>query len=402
MVGPKGSVADQFNWGRADTGCSNLVCTKCGDQVVWEKKTFIRHYKCSCTEWECRHLEAVTAYYIEGPADIEVEMPPWRCAGHPQTESPGPLSKKERAALLVEDSEAVHRWDRAYHTWAHTERASEILTLLEQSAVVTQLLFFELNPNLPGATRVADLAARMEDPGQAEMVSLTLAAVYKATSDQRVLEQMQRQALRPGWSADIIPYLEKPWLLEHAEEIVKAAPQAAARLCARAGRGSYGWDTKALAQLPLEVLRAGAAVMPRGRLYADELDVYWERDYEWLAAHMPELCSEASDFYFYFQEFLDRRGWQPNERIIQVWRAQAVDIEHAYNALPPLIRYDREWVVAHLGEIIDKSQTRGVWIVDKLKRVGVDIEPLIPVLRERDPKDLESHLPLWFPERSSK
>ena len=75
-----------------------------------------------------------------------------------------------------------------------------------------------------------------------------------------------------------------------------------------------------------------------------------------------------------------------------------MDPEHAYNALPALIRYAPEWVVANLGEIIDRSDTRGVWLVDELKRAGVDIRPLLPVLRERDLADLESSLPLWFPE----
>lgn len=405
MTGAEGTISEDphdFNWGRARTGCNNLVCTKCQETVSWEVSTRTRRYTCSCTKWDCRFTESVTEYYTMGPADIPVEMPPWRCAGHPQRQDSKPLTESEVAQLKAsEDSHITmaQKWEGAYFPWAHSPRGVEVLALIQSGDPLGQLTFYGWNPTLDGATRTAGLVSKLQNPEHAGLAARTLAQVYKASSDPIVLKQLQQLALRKDWASEAIPYLDKSWLRQRANDIVKADPSAAAALCSRAGRADIGWDQHALKTLPVEVLRAGAAKMPRSRLRAEELEVYWERDYEWLSSNLPKLCEEASDFYFYFEDFLLRHGWEPSPRIVSVWRAQAFDTEHAYNSLPPLVRFDAVWVTEHLGEIIDKSQTRGVWLVDKLRQAGVDIEPLLPVLKERDPKDLESHLPLWFPDQ---
>jgi hypothetical protein len=393
-----------YNWGRSQSGCNNLVCQDCQQPVSHSVRGTTRHYECECTKWPCRGLESVTTYRTEGPADIPIEMPPWRCAGHPLMTSPGPLSAQERDEITApgEPVQMARRWDIAYHRWAHTERSVEVLQLTEAGPSLARLHFYSWNPSAPGSSEVAELVADWNDTAQSGWASGILARVYKATRSEAVLEQMRDQAFRPGWSEKVLRHLDKSWLREHAAEIVRAAPDCAEELCRRAGMADYGWDQDALRELPLEVLRAGAATMGRTRLKADELEVYWERDYEWLIRNIAQLCQQASDFYFYIEDFLLHRNWVPGKACMKVWYEQAMDVERAYNALPQLVRHDPEWVMDNLAEIIVRSKTRGVWLVDLLKRVGVNIKLLLPVLEASDPEDLKSHLPLWFPKEHAK
>lgn len=399
LVGPDQTVSDDFNWGRGGTGCGQLVCGECGQAVRNSASQLSRTYRCDCAHWRADRLESMEESYPVGPADLPVEKPPWKCAGHPRRSEPGSLTEKERALLSGgEPRELARAWERAYHPYAQVPRGSEVLRLVERGPAEAQLIFLTWNPGIEQARALPELVASLQDSSLAALATRGLVNLLRAADDPRALEQLRAQATRPGWVEPALPHLSKAWLREHAAEIVAAQPEAAKALCSRAARADVGWDPQALRTLPLEVLRAGAATMPRSRLRVGELHPYWERDCDWLVRNLAALCSEASDFYFYFEEFLLERDWEPDSEVLELWHEQAMDEEHSYNALPPLIRFEREWVVENLGEILDRSGTRGVWLVDELRQSGLDIRPLLPVLEARDPKDLRSHLPLWFPE----
>jgi hypothetical protein len=401
MVGHSQSIGSEpsdYNWGRAGIGCSRLKCTECGAMVRAEARARDRYYECDCTQWRCSYLESVTEYRTRGPADIPVEMPPWRCIGHPVRDWPGAFSEDELRELAIADDyrELAGKWDKSYHRWASTPGQKALLEQLSDASAPALLQFWSWNPEACDQDIVA-VVKKIEDPQYARVVAQGLNKVYRQDKTPEVLEIMREMALKPGFCTAFIPLIDKYWLRRHAQRMLDADPDCAKVLCARAARGDCGWDKDALRTLPLELIRGNVAKMPRSQL-TDELQVYYERDYTWLSDHMPELCREASDFFFYFESHLEKHDWSPDEEMLVLWHEQALDPENAHNALPGLVKFDREWVCENLGDIIDRSKTRGVWLVDELKQAGVDIRPLLPILRERDPKDLEGHLPLWFPE----
>lgn len=391
-----GEAPADYNWGRANLCCSNLRCNNCGCEVEHEDGPSARLYYCDCTDWRSTSIECL----IEEGDRLPAILPPWRCLGHPVRSWIGSFPPAELDALqeTKDELELARTWDRLYHAWALTPGQDAVLSVLAEARAATLLQFWCWNPQTADVSALCALLEAIDDPDQAELVARTLHRVSQASEALELPVLAQHLVFRPGFAASLIPLLDKSWLRQNASRLMESDPECAAVLCWKAARADAGWDSDALRTLPLEVLRAQAATMPRSRLRPEELDAYWERDYRWLSKHLDQLCREASDFYFYFESQLEQRSWEPEKSVLALWKEQAYDIEHAYNALPALVRYDPNWVVANLGEIIDRSRIRGVWLVDQLKQAGVDIGPLMPVLEKREPEDLKGHLALWCPE----
>lgn len=401
LAGPGQSIPEDpshFNWERSGEGCSHLKCSQCGSAVTHQLERAARRYRCQCTSYDATGLEWLDEVSYKGPGDcITIEMPPWSCAGHPLAVDFCEIGS------VFESPNLFVALDRAYNYARGTPGAELLAQELGRRLQAPRLKialkrdacrFYRFNPEASGWQALLRLVDR--PPKDPELLK-NLCLALSVRADRAGLRAL---ALNPISTAQAVEVMEfdREWLLENAAAIHQANARAGPALFQRTAGQGYGWDRRALLELPLEIIRPQAAFMPRRSLGMEDLKSYWERDFEWLSQNYGQICRQASDFFFYSQEFFRARGWRPDAAALEVWREQAGTNEHCYNSIPALVEFDREWLVKNLVEVVKASGVRGIWVMDLLHRAGVDIRPLIEAVRalDRYPDNWEENFSYWF------
>ena len=362
----------KYNWGRAQFGCNRLVCQQCKQPVQWTLSKKLRAYKCSCASYSYPQLDCLAEERCEGPLYMEVERPDWVCAGHslrPSTLPPPPL-----ATTFVE-------LDEAYNCARGTALAEQVA--LDFAKVASQhsetcARFYLHNPKAPGREVLLGL-----EPAPVDLWCRSLAA---NVDDLRFRDRLRALALTRDFSRHAVAVMsfDKEWLRSKAEELLVLSDQNGPLLCEALCRENYQWDQQALATLPLVLIRHYAGRLAQAR----EAEVYWERDYDWLLENYATLQQRDSSFGLYLQQYLERKGWQPNQQTIGVWRIQALQSNDVWSVIPNLVRWDQSWVEDNLAQILDSTPIRGAWVVGLLHKAGSPkVSELLEIVKARTPND---------------
>ncbi len=407
LAGPKDVIPDEpqaYNWGRSGEGCSRLRCDRCRQWVTWRLEK-ARNYSCRCTDYKSASLECLGEVRYQGPGDIPIEMPPWRCVGHPIRTEADPYTSAELTVMFNCES-PFQQLDREYHHWLGTARSQQLAEAvgaalrrgeLPRQARLAGCMFYDIVPDAPGHLVLSEFISEDRDVIQRQCSALA----KRVSKIPQFLEALRRMALQDESTIAAVRHLtnDRDWLLNHASDLMSIDPKVAEPLFQNTAVCGYNWDQDALRRLPLTAIRPFAATMPRRGLNREELHVYWERDFGWLCQNYSDLCRQASDFAYYSKSYFSERGWKPDPKTIQVWRQQAYLMNDCHGSIPQLIEHDRDWLIEHLPEVVEKSGVRGIWVLSALKEVGVDLRPLISPIRalDRIGDNWDQHLKWWFP-----